>query len=480
MRLSMWNIAECLQPFNPRVVTIDSGKRILRNARLLADVHTHSRTTLYVDCDSSGNVLCMNDHDIIVLSTDDIDLVLNTVLDTFDHYNEWDSQLHDAIQKNCDLAELLEIGAKEIGGFCVIADATFYIRESAGDKSVIAHNKKSLMSFENRSMPLDIIMRINTMEGVRSRNNKTYTIHIPELQTTPAISNLFVDNEHEGWLIVISSSHNHTQAQFDIQDAFAQKIEEALRLKRNISNNMSRTSIFTDILSGEATDESLIYQRLASLNWNRDDSKVIYAIRQIERQKNPQHVIERFLNSIDISSACVKHDGDLLFFVNATHVNLKTIEESMKPTLTMCGCSAGRSEIFKNIFEIPQQCDAAKVASKPSLQSGLIVSFQQVKLSYAISLIQKHAAADIKHDALDTLKHYDNTHDTNLLNTLFAYLKYALNATATAQALFIHRSTLLYRLERIEELTKIDLDDPDERLLLELSFKLLLLAEPLS
>ncbi len=351
--------------------------------------------------------------------------------------------------------------------------------QAAGDKSIISKNKKSATSLEARSMPLDIIMRINAMEGVRSRNNKTYTIRIPELQTTPAISNLFVDNEHEGWLIVISDSQNHTQAQFDIQDAFAQKVEEALRLQRNISDNMSRTSIFTDILSGTATDESVIYQRLASLDWSRDDSKVVYVIKQIERQKNPQHVIERFLNSIDIASVCVKHEGELLFFVNASHVSPKNLEESMKPTLTMCGCSAGRSAIFKNIFEASQQCDAAKVASESSLQPGLIVSYQQVKLPYAISLIQKESVADIKHDALSVLKLYDSAHETSLLETLSVYLSYCLNATATAQALFIHRSTLLYRLERIVELTKIDLDDPDERLLLELSFRLLAASEPL-
>lgn len=38
--------------------------------------------------------------------------------------------------------------------------------------------------------------------------------------------------------------------------------------------------------------------------------------------------------------------------------------------------------------------------------------------------------------------------------------------------LFIHRSSLTYRLERIQKLTKIDLDNPKDRLLLQLCFLL--------
>ncbi|MCC8162191.1 MAG: helix-turn-helix domain-containing protein [Lachnospiraceae bacterium] len=47
------------------------------------------------------------------------------------------------------------------------------------------------------------------------------------------------------------------------------------------------------------------------------------------------------------------------------------------------------------------------------------------------------------------------------------------NATQTARDLFIHRSTLLYRLERIQKLTEVNLDDPKERLVLRVSYYIL-------
>ncbi|MEW2476733.1 MULTISPECIES: PucR family transcriptional regulator [Micromonospora] len=59
-----------------------------------------------------------------------------------------------------------------------------------------------------------------------------------------------------------------------------------------------------------------------------------------------------------------------------------------------------------------------------------------------------------------------------LLTTLERYLDQAGNAHATAARLRLHRTTLYYRLQRIEELADTDLKDGDERLCLHLGLKL--------
>ena len=58
--------------------------------------------------------------------------------------------------------------------------------------------------------------------------------------------------------------------------------------------------------------------------------------------------------------------------------------------------------------------------------------------------------------------------------TLKVYLRNNMNAVKTAKELFIHRSTMVYRLERIEELTGIDYKDPYKILHLLISLELLL------
>ena len=65
---------------------------------------------------------------------------------------------------------------------------------------------------------------------------------------------------------------------------------------------------------------------------------------------------------------------------------------------------------------------------------------------------------------------YDRQHGGKLMPTLEACLQYPTLAK-TAQALHIHRNTLLYRLQRVQEVAGLDLEDGDTRLTLHLALR---------
>lgn len=65
---------------------------------------------------------------------------------------------------------------------------------------------------------------------------------------------------------------------------------------------------------------------------------------------------------------------------------------------------------------------------------------------------------------LGPLLDYDAAHRTGLVATLWQYYECGGNYDQTAQALFICRSTVRYRLRRIRQLTGLDLGDVDNRL----------------
>lgn len=69
------------------------------------------------------------------------------------------------------------------------------------------------------------------------------------------------------------------------------------------------------------------------------------------------------------------------------------------------------------------------------------------------------------------LVQYDLEHRSSLVQTLDAYFNHHGNITQTAETLYIHRNTLLYRLERIQELTGHHLNQPNMRLALHLALK---------
>ncbi|HHT44100.1 MAG TPA: hypothetical protein GXZ89_01150 [Fastidiosipila sp.] len=75
-------------------------------------------------------------------------------------------------------------------------------------------------------------------------------------------------------------------------------------------------------------------------------------------------------------------------------------------------------------------------------------------------------------ETLRPLLDYDKKKSTDLVRTLESYFKNNSNINKTSEELFTHYNTILYRLERIQEITKLDLNDANDRLNLELAMRL--------
>jgi DNA-binding PucR family transcriptional regulator len=63
---------------------------------------------------------------------------------------------------------------------------------------------------------------------------------------------------------------------------------------------------------------------------------------------------------------------------------------------------------------------------------------------------------------------HDRERRSDLVRTLRVYFATGANASEAADRLFLHRNSLLYRLERIQKLTGLDLKDPAAGLALQL------------
>ena len=66
------------------------------------------------------------------------------------------------------------------------------------------------------------------------------------------------------------------------------------------------------------------------------------------------------------------------------------------------------------------------------------------------------------------LKEQDRARGSDLVKTLRTYFATGTNASEAADRLFLHRNSMLYRLERIQKLTGLDLKDDRVALALQL------------
>jgi purine catabolism regulator len=77
------------------------------------------------------------------------------------------------------------------------------------------------------------------------------------------------------------------------------------------------------------------------------------------------------------------------------------------------------------------------------------------------------------HPGLQKLVEYDKNNDTDYVKTLSTYLRNYKNLSRTADDLFLHRNTVLYRLRKIEEILQANLDNHSLCLQLQLGILLL-------
>ena len=60
---------------------------------------------------------------------------------------------------------------------------------------------------------------------------------------------------------------------------------------------------------------------------------------------------------------------------------------------------------------------------------------------------------------IEPLRDHDRARGSDLVRTLKTYFAAGTNASEAADRLFLHRNSMLYRLERIQKLTGLDLKD---------------------
>ena len=90
---------------------------------------------------------------------------------------------------------------------------------------------------------------------------------------------------------------------------------------------------------------------------------------------------------------------------------------------------------------------------------------------YLYKIARMDDLRDMYQDQVARIATYDRRKGTDLLDTLETYLECAGNLTKTSNRLFVHRNTLIQRLERLQTLCDIDLQDRSNWLTLQVAIK---------
>jgi len=136
------------------------------------------------------------------------------------------------------------------------------------------------------------------------------------------------------------------------------------------------------------------------------------------------------------------------------------------------GYRAGVGSICRNSSNYPMSLRHARQSLRFTLQSDArrVICFDDLGVYRLLALNADTTDLDgfIEH-WLGSLLEYDSVRSTELVATLTSYLRSGGSLAATASDLFVHRSTVKYRLERIKLISKHDLTNPETQFSLQLA-----------
>ena len=168
------------------------------------------------------------------------------------------------------------------------------------------------------------------------------------------------------------------------------------------------------------------------------------------------------------SRIAMVNDGDydiaLISNADARRFAEEALEKDKGPKLV------GLSFSFSSTNAISQQYKLLKYSLNAHGGEGLVEVKDYVLYYLRDEILENVDTRGLLHPALAKLARYDEANQSSLLETLKVYLMYDRNAQRCANTLYLHRNSLQYRVRRIQEIAGIDLENPDDRAYLRLSF----------
>ena len=242
----------------------------------------------------------------------------------------------------------------------------------------------------------------------------------------------------------------------NIKSLYDEKFDKSSFIKNIILDN---------ILSSD------IYAKSKELQLDGMEPRVVFLIRfySIQEGISPFDILQNMFPDKSKDYVINVGEGDILVAreldADTTTQDLEQFAQSVSDTLSSefyCKAGIGIGSIVHNVKDLSRSYREAQIAvevGKVFETEKEIVSYENLgigRLIYQLptTLCDMFLSEVFKHGSLETL-------DKETYQTIQVFFDNNLNVSETSRKLFVHRNTLVYRLEKIRKLTGLDLREFD-------------------
>jgi hypothetical protein len=460
----------------------DGGLLLGRPRIFLGSEKTFSANQLYIALaerlphrpviDEGVTIICVGDsmqltyyqdhcHLLVIREQTDILRVVNLVHSIFDRYDAWNQRLYDILNNTASIREMLESSTEIFGNPLFVIDSDFRMIADASHAGVKA-----------AQVDLAAIAEFLQLHELSMDAHEPLVLNL--LDTSTLNINLFRKEEYIGCLTIDYHNRPHRPSDIPLAKHLSGIVIKAMQ-KYSVATGSERKVLhqaLRDAVSGlPPTPE----QRLAIERGPMDREYLcIKIIVGSLYGKLPLGYIANEVEDTFARSSVIVLNDSVVGFIQLDKTTQSVIERLVE-LIDSLDISIGVSDIFCNLSEASHYYKQASAA----LEIGLSID-PQLNLyafqDYALLKLIVDSVGDLPLEMYFTaglrrlIEHDAKTH-ISYVETLRAYLNNNMSVSRTASELFLHRSTLLERVERIKRLLGNDLADADERLRIQLLLK---------
>lgn len=389
----------------------------------------------------------------------------------------------DVLYKGEGLQSLVDIAAEVLGNAVFVNDPAF---------KILAMSQG--FTFENATLELEKTIGYVHMDNVEAMRRDGVFAQ----RTLGGVSRLHRTDPDETWLIKNIALHGvpvATVAAVDNSQPFRTYHEELLdRFSNIIAVELEKSEFYRDdqsvmhgyflgdLLSKKILSEKAIEQRCRIIRWKTLAWFKVLVIADAGKGLAPARVRQlthQLQAVIPQAKWTVLQDNIVLLVTSAERSVLRKGELSgLEVFLRDNDLHCGVSRSFSDLVDTRRYYTQAYRAIDTGLQLTEISSrvfMYEAMMPYCVLqfALRRSDLLDVRPESMAIIESYDERNSGELLKTLEAYLMHAGDPVVAARELSIHRNTLLYRINKVKELTGIDLHDGDTRLSIQLYLKAL-------
>jgi sugar diacid utilization regulator len=243
-----------------------------------------------------------------------------------------------------------------------------------------------------------------------------------------------------------------------------------LGLRNNLRNAV------VSVLRHSNSRSALLKSHMQKFGWNQDSDYRIILIALPAGSGSASHFTFNYENVFaeEYSECLALHIDDFIFILlhNQACKMVDRCTPALDKQLTIDNGRCIVSHTFCSFTDLRSQYELAKAAFQftQDQDDKRITCLSDIIVEYAINTLSSVIGVQaICHNAAVRIHEYDKQNGTEFLLTLETYLLNNKSLIAASGKLFIHRSTMTYRLKCIEDIVELELGDPNERLQILLS-----------